>query len=81
VGDQSITILENCPIGTGLIWDSRTGAVTGIFNGVRRAVRFSGNSLVTIPVSVNDSTTMFKVNGTSINADSNWSIKYHYWYY
>jgi hypothetical protein len=81
VGDQTIIVLENCGQGSGFMWDSKTGAVTAIFNNVRRAVNYSGNSLATIPVTpVEGNATSILVNGSGIGGTA-WSIKYHYWYY
>jgi hypothetical protein len=81
VGENSVTILETCPAGSRFMWNSQTGAITAIFNNKRRAVKFSGNSLITIPVTTDNEAIQFKVNGTLINSNVNWNIKYHYWYY
>lgn len=81
VGNQSITILEDCAQSSDFVWNSRTGTVTALFSGKRRAVNFSGNSLATIPVTAGNSLTEFKVGTEVINDSTYWTIKYHYWYY
>lgn len=81
VGDQSITLLEDCPSNSEFSWNSQTGAITAVFSGKRRAVNFSGNSLLTIPVTTGSETTEFKHNTSTINNSASWAIKYHYWYY
>jgi hypothetical protein len=60
VGNQSIIILEDCKQGSDFVWNSRTGAVTALFSGKRRAVNFSGNSLATIPVTAESGITEFR---------------------
>lgn len=81
VGNQSITILEDCGQDSDFVWNSRTGAVTALFSGKRRAVNFSGDSLATIPVTAESGITEFKAGTQVINNSTDWTIKYHYWYY
>lgn len=47
VGALEITILEEAK---NLVWDSKTGLVTGEINGITRVIRTSGRSYGTIPV-------------------------------
>lgn len=68
-GVGTITILEDC---NEMKWDSKTGLVTGLVDGVRRPVYYSGNSLVEIPVGNNVVSTSSPVGG---------KLEYNYWYY
>lgn len=68
-GVGTITILEDC---NEMKWDSKTGLVTGLINGVRRPVYYSGNSLVEIPVGNNVVSTSYPIGG---------KLEYNYWYY
>jgi hypothetical protein len=67
VGENFIVMKENCK---DLIWDSYTGMVTGIVNGIRRPVNCVGKLVGAIPVG-----------GISSDEASEGDLKYHYWYY
>jgi hypothetical protein len=55
---------------TDLQWDSKTGIVSGLVNGVRKPVPYTGDSLGTIPVG---GTSTLQLNGGTLD--------YDYWYY
>lgn len=67
IGDQTITLQEAC---RNLVWDSRSGLVTGTVDGVERPIRYTGNGCMAIPV-----------DGAAISLPATATITYHYWYY
>ena len=69
VGDTSITLQETVK---DLIWDSKTGMVSGLVGSDRKPVNFTGNSCGAIPVGGIANSAIDIKGGT---------IKYHYWYY
>jgi hypothetical protein len=55
-----------------LIWDSKTGLVSGVGNdGKRKPIPFEGNSCGAIPVG----------GANDVTISGNAELKYHYWYY
>ena len=69
VGSVQITILENC---SNLVWDSRTGMVSGTVNGTTRPINYSGTSCGTIPA------TGVEVALTGLTFSQ---VEYKFWYY
>lgn len=57
---------------SGIQWDSKTGIVSAMFDGKRKLITYSGESLGTIPVGG------IPKKDISINGAT---LKYHYWYY
>lgn len=74
VANNTIKVLENC---VELCWDSKTGLVTGSVNSVVRPIKFTGQSICTLPVCSDIPTNYIR----SSNADSTLSIDYQFWYY
>ena len=66
VGNYSIVLVEATEK---LEWDSKTGLVTGLKNGVRTPVPYTGHSYGSVAV------------GQTINAPTNCTIEYYHWYY
>ena len=67
VGENFVVTKENCK---DLIWDSYTGMVTGIVNGIRRPINCVGKLVGAIPVG-----------GIPSDEVSEGDLNYHYWYY
>lgn len=69
VGSVQITVLEDC---SNLVWDSRTGMVSGTVNGTTRPINYSGASCGTIPATGMD------VGLTGLTFSQ---VDYKFWYY
>ena len=77
IAGNKIIFKENC---SNVEWNSKTGLVVGDVGGVRRAVRFAGQSIHRLPIT--DATTNFANYITyNLTDGATFAIDYQFWYY
>lgn len=95
VGDLTIAIKASGSTGTGtsktythynkIEWNSKTGLVSADFNGVRKVIPYSGNSLGYIPIGDSINWGIRSGTGTQTSPythdNTDCDLIYHYWYY